>query len=373
MKSQYDRYSIHIKRIFSLALVLALVIIQNIDSYACTIFTKQQGNVVLVGNNEDFNYSYESNIWFVASKEGSFGRVCFANASYVQGGMNEKGLFYDGAACPTTKVPYSEDKPTLGMNLGEVVLSKCSSVDEAVGFLKNYNIPSNFGDHILFADETGKSVIVEWVEGEMKIFPKALDYQIAANYFLSNPQLGGYPSKRYDTAKSMLENEEEISIESFKNILSAVSQVWSNGGTKYSNIYDLKNKDVYVFCKRDYSKYVSYNLIDEMKKLKKGEKKSYVIDKLEYKTENISLHSSTESNVENGDKGLSDSLPDQAPIDKPDESTEQTKDSLEYKWWYSVPVVLVVLAFFVKDYIKIRRDKWTIKNEGLYNKSRFNL
>lgn len=341
MRKQLLRYSnkLYIKRIFTLTVVLTLILFQNINLYACTIFTKQQGNEVLVGNNEDFYYSYDSNIWFVAAAKDSYGRVCFANSTYVQGGMNEKGLFYDGAACPNTNVPYSANKPTLGMDLGEVVLSKCSNIYEAVEFLKNHNIPSGYGDHILFVDETGKSVIVEWVEGEMKVIFKEQDYQIATNYFVSNPKLGGYPSKRYDTAKSMLENDEVISVGSFKNILSAVSQDGKDKGTKYSNVYDIRKKDVYVFTKRDFSKYVYFNLDEELKKLKTGEKKLYNIDKLDYKTfDNISS---------NSNKEISDSLSNPPHIDKPDKSP-QLDEKFEYKWYYSIPVVLIVFTFFIK-------------------------
>lgn len=334
-----------------LFLALALLLFLNSNSYACTIFTKQQGDIILVGNNEDFLYLYEPYIWFVSPKEGSYGRVCFANASYVQGGMNEKGLFYDGAMCPATDVPYSEDKPFLDMDLGEVVISKCSNVDEAVEFLKGYNIPGGFGDHILFADETGKSLIVEWVEGEMEVIQKEQDYQIATNYFLSKPQLGGYPCKRYDMVKSILEKEEEISLESFKNILSATSQAWGDGGTKYSNVYDLKNKVVYVFCKGDYSKLVSYNIIDELKKMKPGEKKSYEIDHLEYEAYDIiSSYSSTEKIEENGSKESPELVPNPAitdKADKSDKSTPKAKDIWENKWWLGLPVILVIFILGV--------------------------
>lgn len=368
MKLKYNIYSrnIYIKILFFFALLLVLIPILNLNTYACTIFTKQQGDKVLVGNNEDFNYSFKSYVWFVAQSEGSYGRVCFANSSYVQGGMNEKGLFYDGAQCPATETPYTDDKPTLGMDLGEVVLSKCSNIDEAVEFLKNYNIPKGYGDHILFTDETGNAVIVEWVEGEMKIVPKKLDYQIATNYFLSNPKLGGYPCNRYDTAKSMLEDENEISIESFKNILSATSQVWDGGGTKYSNIYDLKNKVVYIFCKRDYSKYAYYNMTDELKKLKQGEKRIYEVDKLEYKTfENISSNASLKINVISGDKSIADSSTETNQTEKYDNSIKQAKEPIQMErynyikqvkdnWGYGIAVVVAVLALFYWIFIKKR-------------------
>ena len=41
--------------------------------------------------------------------------------------MNEHGLFYDGASCPPSEVPYdSQGEP--GYNLGDIVLAKCRNM-----------------------------------------------------------------------------------------------------------------------------------------------------------------------------------------------------------------------------------------------------
>lgn len=271
------------KRIALAIILFALMCLFSANIFACTIFTAKNGDTVLVGNNEDYFYHYSSDMWFTAPSEGSYGRVCFANSGFVQGGMNEKGLFYDGALCPNTQVPNSPDKPSLGMDMGEIVLSKCANVDEVVEMLKGYNIPRNLGDHLMFVDESGSSVIIEWVENEMVVVPGETDFQAATNFFITKPELGGYPCSRYTAVERMLTECDELSVGVFSDILDAVSQQWAGGGTKYSNIYDLKRRVVYVYTRSDFSKYAEFHLEDELKKLKKGERADYNIDLLSYK------------------------------------------------------------------------------------------
>ncbi len=272
------------KRFSFIITLFILLYLFSTNIYACTIFTAQDGETVLVGNNEDFMYQYSSDMWFAAATGKSYGRVCFANSHYVQGGMNEKGLFYDGAACPNTQVPYSADKPSLGIDLGEVILSQCANVDEVVEILKGYNVPDSLGDHLMFADESGKSVIIEWVENEMKVVPKEKKYQIATNFFISDPDLGGYPCSRYSTVEKMLEGSKELSVGTFADILGAVTQTWSGGGTKYSNVYDLRNRVVYVYNKANFDRYAVFHLDEELKKLNSKERVEYNIDTLPYQT-----------------------------------------------------------------------------------------
>lgn len=281
-KNDRAKEKVHIKLLALVSVIVVMFFTANFYTYACTIFTKEQDGKVLVGNNEDYLYHINSSMTVKAADKDSYGMVFFSNSSYVQGGMNEKGLFYDGAACPSTNVPYSKGKQILGMNFGEEVLSKCSNVDEAVDFLKKYNIPKSFGDHLLLADATGKSAIVEWVQDEMRIIPKEKDYQVVTNFFISNPELGGYPCNRYETAEAMLKGFDRISLANFKDVLSNVKQDWGDGGTKYSNIYDLRNKIVYVFNKADFGSAASINLSIELGKLKHGEKENYKIEELYY-------------------------------------------------------------------------------------------
>jgi hypothetical protein len=62
---------------------------------ACTAFMMAEGDVVLVGNNEDSKIPY-TRVWFIPAEKDRFGRVYFGYDNwYPQGGMNDQGLFFD--------------------------------------------------------------------------------------------------------------------------------------------------------------------------------------------------------------------------------------------------------------------------------------
>ena len=232
-------------------LTLALSVCQSVPAMACTIFSVVlEDGTVLAGNNEDFSYSIDNSMVVTAPGEKGYGRICFYNMTYIQGGMNEHGLFYDGASCPPSEVPYHSDRENLGYDLGDIVLAKCASVEEAEKFFENYNIPDSFYDHLMFADSTGACAVFEWVEGELHIIRKGQDenYQVITNYWLTDPSLGGYPCNRYNTAVDLLQSNPP-SIELCADVLNSTKQNWGAGGTLYSNIYNLSSKEIYVFSR----------------------------------------------------------------------------------------------------------------------------
>ena len=83
-----------------------LVINHLAPEQSCTIIYATDGNTVLAGNNEDY-INTNSIIWFVAPEEGKLGRVYFGfDTFWPQGGMNEEGLFFDGATAGNMVRPY---------------------------------------------------------------------------------------------------------------------------------------------------------------------------------------------------------------------------------------------------------------------------
>jgi choloylglycine hydrolase len=336
------------RKYFCIFISLLFIIVLQQRSDACTIFNKHDASTTLVGNNEDYQYSISSMVWIVPPKDNTYGRVCFANSSYVQGGMNEKGLFYDGASCPTAEVPYFENKPQLGMDFGEIVISKCANVQEAVKMIREINIPSGFNDHIMFTDQSGDSVVAEWVDGKLQVIPIKGEYQLITNFWLTNPKLGWYPCSRYDKAKTILDKKNSISVELFASILKDVVQDWGDGGTKYSNIYDLKTKDVYVFNKGNFERAVKINLIDELKNIKKNEKLMYSVDELFEKKDYIEVLK-TETKV----------LKTEKPVDSASETeivtnqslvttnTSVSKDTFIYKNMVPLVFCLIVIIGFM--------------------------
>ena len=75
------------------------------EGQGCTIFYAADDNVALGGNNEDF-WNPFTYMWFVPGESGTYGRVYFGfEDGYPQGGVNEAGLFFDGAALPYRPLP----------------------------------------------------------------------------------------------------------------------------------------------------------------------------------------------------------------------------------------------------------------------------
>lgn len=248
------------KKILSLILfVLFLFSLSPINLFSCTIFNSTKSGITLVGNNEDGTDPI-TYVWFLPPGKGKYGRVYFGlSDKWPQGGMNDKGLFYDGTAAPLFEITKSKNKPIYPGNLSEKMLEECATVAEALKLLGKYNLNYFRNGEMMIVDKFGNSVIVE---GDNIIYKKE-NFQVVTNFYQSKPNLGGYPCPRYDIAESMLKNNEEISIDFFCKVLDSVH---TKGYTQYSNIYDLKNCIIYLFKDSNFREYVKLNLQRELQK-----------------------------------------------------------------------------------------------------------
>ena len=263
-------------KVLSIFFLIITFLFSQRPASACTIFYCCRGDKVLVGNNEDWKYNTDVEIWFVSSSKNNYGRVCLGwKQLYIfrqaQGGMNDQGLFFDWAMCPESEPPkFSFNKKIAAFNLPENLLAQCATVEEAVAWLKKYNI-LGIRSHILLGDKGGNSAVVEWVNGEMNVLQRQNDCQVMTNFWLSHPELGNYPCSRYDKVTEMLKHENVISVDYFKSILELVStyerdEKGEESGTIYSNIYDLVRGDIYIYYKRNFENSIKINLVTELKK-----------------------------------------------------------------------------------------------------------
>ncbi|MTI19425.1 linear amide C-N hydrolase, partial [Fulvivirga sp. RKSG066] len=132
---------------------------------------------------------------------------------FAQGGINEKGLFFDAAVTPEQQKIKGHGNPK--NNLGDKILSYCSTVDEALEFLEREKIALN-KSHMMFGDKTGKAVVVEWVDGKRQLHWIEDNKLIMTNYLLSEPEAGNYPCYRYESIENRIseleDNGEEINL-----------------------------------------------------------------------------------------------------------------------------------------------------------------
>ncbi len=255
---------------------------------ACTIFMAEGDGVVLAGNNEDYYLDVTSMMWVTKGKKGEHGRVCFGFkrkpfSRFAQGGMNDAGLFFDAAVTPRGPEPVGDGKAKAPSNMGDRMLAECATVSEAVAWLGKYKLNLLRASHLLLADATGDAAVVELVDGAMKVFPKEGSYQVVTNFALANPGAGNYPCIRYAMANQVLGAHREVSIELVRNILQGaalprthIDEENRDGGTLYSNVYDLTHRIVHIYREREFDAPIAIDLRDY---IKRGSK-TYRLDEL---------------------------------------------------------------------------------------------
>jgi len=286
--------------------VVGLALVPFHLSLPCTIFSVAHGRKVLVGNNEDASYSFPDKMWFVPAIDRAHARICFGWYCFAQGGMNDQGLFMDWAVTPNAGK--KSDKPPFEGNIVERVLANCATVEEAVTLFRKYAYPGNDA-HFLIADRAGSSVVGEWIDGQFKPVRKSGPYQLITNFLLSDPQRGNYPCSRHATASKMLDNSGKVTVQDCAAMLKATSADWtdgdSRGGTKYSNVFDLANREIYVYYRRNFDKPIRINLAKE---LRKGLREVDLKDAFEKGLENLDVPRKTTAKSKSADQILRDAV-----------------------------------------------------------------
>jgi hypothetical protein len=227
------------------------------------VFTASQGDTVLAGNNEDW-YPVDTQVRFISSKNGYHGMAIFGFTDiWFQGGMNDGGLFVDITALPPVELVSHPEKAEIQANIAEVALHCCSTVNEVIQLYNTTRYLDTWSGQYLFADAFGDAVVISVdSEGELAYTHKKEDYLLMTNFNLANPDNGRYPCERYDTGILMLDNMDNITVDGFQSVLSAVYQ----RSTLYSNIYDLVNREVYIYFFHQFQEVVKISLSEELAK-----------------------------------------------------------------------------------------------------------
>jgi hypothetical protein len=249
-----------------LGTLTVLMLVFAAPVFACSGFSISDGENVLVGNNED-SLDPDTKVWFVpAYEKGGLGRVYFGYANrFPQGGMNEKGLFFDAFSAQPLAALGSEGKEVFYGNLFDHVMETCSTVEEVMAVFGKYHVEILKYGMPMFADATGDSVIIDGGE----FVRKQGGYQVVTSLFRQAHVEPGNESSclRYEIACKMLEENPEVSVENCREILAAV-HFEGIAETIYSNICDLKNGLVYLYHFHNFENEV---IIDLKAELEKGE------------------------------------------------------------------------------------------------------
>jgi hypothetical protein len=248
------------KRFLMLSIVL-LAFLPGAYLYACSGFCISKGDTVLVGNNEDMTDPH-TKVFYVPAEKGKYGGVYFG-FDLPEGGMNEKGLVYDGFSAPPKRVKNSLDKPVFDGYLIKKVMEECATVNEVLEIFGKYNLAFMERYMLFFADANGDSAIIE---GDTVLRKKG-KYQVVTNFRQSETRKEDINiiCGRYPIATAMLENADAISVDLAKRVLAATHNEGPSP-TLYSNVYDLKRKIVYLYHFHNYQNEVVIDLKAELAK-----------------------------------------------------------------------------------------------------------
>jgi len=230
-----------------------------IPALVCTAFLIARDGVVLAGNNEDW-IDRDTKVWFHPAADGRLGRVYFGFSNgFAQGGMNEKGLFFDGfaldddEAAPASRKPYDKG---LGQ-LVDDVMSRCATVAEVLQWFDRYEL--GYGRaQLIFGDAGGDAALVE----RNAVVRKKGDFLVGTNFRQSqvDPKKSG--CVRWAKADSLLREAAGADVDLVRRVLDATHQEI----TVYSNVYDLRRGEVQLYLNHDFSRGVSFRLREELQR-----------------------------------------------------------------------------------------------------------
>ncbi len=281
-----------IERYVTKRLLKGLPIDLGVTGDGCTAFVvRNEKDEIIYGRNFDFSYApslqvftnpddgYASvstvNLSFAGYDESTLPKGISINSFLVLvapylpfDGMNEKGVAIALLAVPEAAAPNDPNKVTLNTTTTiRLVLDKAASVDEAIQLLKNYNIYFSGGIdcHYLIADATGKSVLVEYYDGALRVVETNEDYQIASNFIAYNGvNIGEGFSEfdRYDTVEEeILRNDKVLSNQQAVDLLAKVGVL--DGDTdklQWSVLYNLTTGGIELFANRKIDNIITESL-----------------------------------------------------------------------------------------------------------------
>lgn len=221
----------------------------------CSVIYATDGELMLGGNNEEY-INPLTKVWFIPGENDDLGRVYFGFDDYfAQGGMNEQGLFFDGLALDEAFPVSKQGKQHYTGNLTDKVMTECATVACAVELFERYYTRDTWQWQLFFGDATGESAIIE----AGTVIRQRGSYQVATNFSQSHTPPEDSHCWRYPKAVAMLEETESLSVDAIRDVLNAVNQ-----NTLYSNVYDLKNKIIYLYYFHNYEDVVVLDLAEEL-------------------------------------------------------------------------------------------------------------
>jgi len=228
--------------------LLGLLCFAAVSAPACTIFVLTDASHALFCNNEDWS-NPRTRIWFVPASAGCYGRAYVGyDDGWARGGLNTEGLACDWVGGFSEAWQPGPAARCVRGNPTERLLESCATVEEAIAFCQQHPESDFARAKILVADRSGASAIIGARDGKLLIEP-------------AHQSRGfGYA---FRTLEPLLANAPPPTVAAGARILHACVQ---NGryATKYSNVFDLKSGEIFLFPLSDPASEVHFSLPAEL-------------------------------------------------------------------------------------------------------------
>ena len=236
-----------------------------LHSQACTIVSGvDTDGITWAGNNEDMFFHFETSLKVLPRSEGRLGAfIVTYNDGFPQGGVNEKGLFFDfNALSPVGIENYRNwdnklDIPA-GVNIIIEMLQRYDSVHDALEYLDQFRSLEMLAAQIHIADAQGNLAVFS---GEGICYKKR--YQVSTNFRVCvgdiDNSLAADPKGRwrYPVADATLKSGVDFS--SIKTTLSKTARK-KYVSTIYSFITDLDTTETHLYYGGDFNHSYDFNV-----------------------------------------------------------------------------------------------------------------
>lgn len=262
----------------------------NDKSFGCsTISTKSETGENIFGRNFDW-YNCEGMI-VISETPGNYKSISTVNMDFITAGagissfamsdemkaiaslyapldgMNEKGLCISvNYIEDSSKIEQNTNKPDITTTTAiRLILNKAGSTEEAINLLEKYDMHGSMGymTHIAISDKNGKSVVIEYINNEMKV----LDTPVVTNFYLNEGEKYGIGTeqshKRYEILiKKIQETNNQMSMEDVKDALESVCKNHYHDGetTEWSVVYNQVTGEVNYYHRENYKKAYKFSL-----------------------------------------------------------------------------------------------------------------
>ena len=177
---------------------------------------------------------------------------------FTPDGINECGLTVALASVTKTNIQVDTNKESIFITcLVREILDNAANIEEGIKVAQSYNIfdesPGIISHHIMIADSSGNSVILEYRDNKMQIIESKDKMQILTNIpaYNSSPSQQSIYCPRYRALYDYLANSRE-NIDKYQAMF--LLKKASLNATQWSAIYDIGNREILISTYGNYDR-----------------------------------------------------------------------------------------------------------------------